>query len=195
MWEQWISTFHSTTKPKQNRDPAPPRPSDVAAWRGPLIKKTIWELFQLGKSKVYQGSVDFTAHNDSECNHNVKRSNGKPPKFLLGGPMATRCVSLQVFFFRVQKAGCVNRYLLDAPAVYQAPLHLCTQLQFGERRGSGNKPQALAHSCSLVAKQVRSLSLGWSSIIPFLCQGVGLATLNPIGEKNNNYKKYIYLNI
>lgn len=69
--------------------------------------------------------------------------------------MVTHCVSFQVFFSRVQEAGCVNCYLLDAPTVYQAPLHLCTQLLFGERRGSGNKLQALVQSSRKAGEVIR----------------------------------------
>lgn len=79
----------------------------------------------------------------------MREEQRKAAKVSLGGPMVTRRVSLQVFFVfpRVQVAGCVHCILLDAPAVYRAPVHLCTRLLLGERRGSGNKAQALVQAC------------------------------------------------
>lgn len=89
-----------------------------------------------------------------ECNYDVKGAVkigvGIKLKFVSSGRQRR---AMSVLVLRVQKAGHVNCYLLDAPTVYRAPLHLRTQLLFGECQGSSNKPQALALSCSLLANR------------------------------------------
>lgn len=86
----------------------PTQPSGVPDCRGSLIKKTIQEVFQLGKSKVYQGSVDFTAHNDSECNCDVKGAAESHQSFARRADGDPSC----------QSSGRANCELLDAPTLY-----------------------------------------------------------------------------